>query len=76
MTDHLPAIPAEFDAWVDAATAHLYGSLDTAIDELQRDRDFLGDDAIADSPTGPARDAAIRHALTRMIRLLNDAQEA
>jgi hypothetical protein len=71
----MTAIPAEYDAWIDAATAHLHGALDTARDELERDHDFLDEELPPSPPSGPARDACIRAALRRLYADLADLQE-
>jgi hypothetical protein len=74
----MTAIPAEYDAWIDAATGHLFGALDTARDELERDRDFLTEDGQGDLPSppqGPARDACAAAAVRRFLAHLNSLQE-
>jgi hypothetical protein len=54
MTDqptHLPLArfdPSLFEGWISLAADHLMNSLDTAIDELQRDRDFIDDAHLGD----------------------------
>jgi hypothetical protein len=72
-------IPAELDEWVDAAARHLYEAVDTARDELARDRDFLFEGTISPtflSPTDPRlRDLAIAHAMRRFLRMLEGDQE-
>jgi hypothetical protein len=76
MTDH-PAIPAEFDTWIDAAASHLYNAVDTALDELQRDRDFVDPDApdFPSPPDGDARDACICAAVNRFKEFLDSPLE-
>jgi len=65
---------APYEGWVKIATDHLSGSLDTAIDELQRDRDFVEGLGTL-SPQGNTRQDCITEAIRRFIARVNDAQE-
>lgn len=78
-TDHLPMPPTNFEpyeAWVQAATAHLHGAVDTARDELERDRDWIPLEAIhLTAPAGMTRQECIREAVRRFLAHLNELQE-
>jgi hypothetical protein len=76
----LPMPPTNFEPyeeWVKIATDHLSDSVDTAIDELQRDRDFVPEDTKGStlSPAGNTRRVCIDEAVRRFIARVNDAQE-
>lgn len=72
-------IPSQYAAWTDAATRHLHSALDTARDELERDRDFLEEylrpPIEFSPPPGPQRDACTAEAMRRFLAHLIDLQE-
>lgn len=76
MTDDSPA-PARYPDWVNFAFAHIFEAVDTAIDEVQRDADFLTeDDPKVPSPEGDDRQECIREAVARFVAEVMTAQEA
>lgn len=83
MTDHLPLTrfdPALFEGWISLAADHLMESLEGAIDDLQRDRDFIDDAHIAPGGVNSPyftdeRDAAIACAVKRFLASLDALQE-
>lgn len=76
--DHIDTTP--YEEWVNIAFSHLYGSLDTAMDELDRDRDFFSDEEtplILASPLDKeTRDACKVEAMRRFLAALNAEQES
>jgi hypothetical protein len=78
----LPQPPTNFEpyeAWILLAAAHLFEAVDTARDELERDRDFLwvGDVPLVrhPSPQGNTRQECINEAVRRFLTYINELQE-
>ena len=69
--------PAPFTEWVDFAFAHIMNAVDTALDELDRDRDFLTpDDPKVASPEGRDREVAKELAIARFVNEVIALQES
>ena len=83
MTDqptHLPLArfdPSLFEGWISLAADHLMNSLDSAVDELQRDRDWLPEEyAGINSPYFiDERANCINLAVARFLKSLDALQE-
>lgn len=76
MTDQSPT-RAPFAEWVDFAFAHIMNAVDTALDELDRDNDFLTpDDPKVPSPQGRDREVAKELAIARFVNEVIALQES
>ena len=75
----LPKAPTNFapyEEWVRRATDHLSNAVDTAIDELQRDRDFLHAPLLDElSPDGETRELCREEAIRRFVARVIGEQE-
>lgn len=74
MTDQ-PHPLTPYEGWIALATGHLINAVDTALDELDRDRDFIPEDHDdVNSPTDD-REECRREAVRRFVEEVNGYQE-